>query len=109
MLFADRRFFQTVPVKSRDCVIWTIANSGAHVRELSGRHTRLSTAAGVVMHAFSLGYRSWCITRALGRNPLLRWTDRIEASVFVFPILAALPPPPVCPPPAARLYRSPPR
>ena len=50
------------------------------------------------MHAFSLRYRSSWITRAFGRNPLLRWTDRTEACVIVFAILVALAATPVCAP-----------
>jgi len=58
------------------------------------------------MHAFSLRFRSWWITRAFGRNPLLRWTDRIEAFVIVFAIVAVLAATPVCAVAGAGVYRS---
>ena len=42
------------------------------------------------MQTFTIGWgRNWCI-RALGRNPLVRATDRIEAIVAVLAILLAL-------------------
>jgi len=44
--------------------------------------------------------------RAFGRNPLLRWTDRLEACVIVFAIVAALAATPVCAAAAAGVYRS---
>jgi hypothetical protein len=58
------------------------------------------------MHVFSP--RPWFgwIAHALGRNPLLRWTDRVEAWVIVFAILAALAATPVCALAAAGVYRS---
>ena len=58
------------------------------------------------MHSFSLRYRSWWIMRAFGRNPLLRWTDRLEACVIVFAIVAALAATPVCAAAGAGVYRS---
>jgi hypothetical protein len=58
------------------------------------------------MHAFSLRDRSWWITRAFGRNPLLRWTDRTEAGVIVFAILVALAATPVCAAAGVGVYRS---
>lgn len=58
------------------------------------------------MHAFSLRNRSRWITRAFGRNPLLRWTDRTEACVIVFAILVALAAAPVCAAAGAAVYRS---
>jgi hypothetical protein len=58
------------------------------------------------MHAFSLRHRSWWITRAFGRNPLLRWTDRMEAWVIVFAILVALAAAPVCAAAGVGVYRS---
>jgi hypothetical protein len=66
----------------------------------------LSPAAGVVMHAFSLRFRSWWIPRAFGRNPLLRWTDRTEACVIVFAMLVGLAATPVCAAAGAAVYRS---
>jgi len=44
--------------------------------------------------------------RAFGRNPLLRWTDRLEACVIVFAIVAALAATPVCAAAGAGVYRS---
>ena len=44
--------------------------------------------------------------RAFGRNPLLRWTDRLEACVIVFAIVAALAATPVCVAAGAGVYRS---
>ena len=58
------------------------------------------------MHAFSLRFRSWWITRAFGRNPLLRWTDRTEAYVIVLAMLVALAATPVCAAAGAAVYRS---
>jgi hypothetical protein len=58
------------------------------------------------MHAFSLRRRMRWITRAFGRNPLLRWTDRIEAGVIVLAILVALAATPVCALAGAGVYRS---
>jgi hypothetical protein len=58
------------------------------------------------MHAFTLRYRSWWITRAFGRNPLLRWTDRLEACAIVFAIVAVLAATPVCAVAGAGVYRS---
>jgi hypothetical protein len=58
------------------------------------------------MHAFSLRDRSWWITRAFGRNPLLRWTDRTEAGVIVFAILVALAATPVCAAAGVGVYSS---
>jgi hypothetical protein len=58
------------------------------------------------MHAFSLRCRSWWVTRAFGRNPLLRWTDRTEACVIVFAILVALAATPVCAAAGIGVYRS---
>jgi hypothetical protein len=58
------------------------------------------------MRAFSLRPWFWWIAHALGRNPLLRWTDRVEAWVIVFAILVALAAAPVCALAAAGVYRS---
>jgi hypothetical protein len=58
------------------------------------------------MHAFSLRYRRRWITRALGRNPLLRWTDRTEACLIVIAILVALAATPVCAAAGLGVYRS---
>jgi hypothetical protein len=58
------------------------------------------------MHAFSLRYRSSWITRAFGRNRLLRWTDRAEACVIVFAIVVALASTPVCAAAGVGVYRS---
>jgi hypothetical protein len=58
------------------------------------------------MPGFSPGHRSWCVARAFGRNPLLRWTDRIEAWVIVFAIVAVLAATPVCAVAGAGVYRS---
>src|SRR5258708_10819939 len=58
------------------------------------------------MPGFSLGDRSWCVTHAFGRNPLLRWTDRIEAWVIVFAIVAVLAATVVCAVAGAGVYRS---
>jgi len=44
--------------------------------------------------------------RAFGRNPLLRWTDRLEACVIVFAIVVALAATPVCAVAGAGVYRS---
>jgi len=44
--------------------------------------------------------------RAFGRNPLLRWTDRLEACVIVFAIVAVLAATPVCAVAGAGVYRS---
>lgn len=45
------------------------------------------------MYVFSLRCRS---CRAFGRNPLLGWTDRVEAGVIVFAVLVALAATAVC-------------
>lgn len=58
------------------------------------------------MHAFMFRCRLWWITCAFGRNPLLRWTDRIEACVIVFAMLVALAATPVCALAGAAVYRS---
>jgi hypothetical protein len=58
------------------------------------------------MHAFLLRYRSRWITRAFGRNPLLRWTDRTEACVIVFAALVALAATLVCAAAGVGVYRS---
>jgi hypothetical protein len=58
------------------------------------------------MHAFSLRCRAWWMTRAFRRNPLLRWTDRIEACVIMFAIVAVLAATPVCAVAGAGVYRS---
>lgn len=58
------------------------------------------------MHTFSLRFRSRWISRAFGRNPLLRWTDRTEACVIVFAMLVALAAAPVCAAAGAAVYRS---
>jgi len=48
------------------------------------------------MHTFALRRRSCWVARALGRNPLLRPTDRVEACVILVAILLALVAAPVC-------------
>jgi hypothetical protein len=58
------------------------------------------------MHSFSLRCRSWWIARAFGRNPLLRWTDRTEAWVIMFAIVAVLAATPVCAAAGVGVYRS---
>ena len=58
------------------------------------------------MHSFSLRCRSRWIVRAFGRNPLLRWTDRLEACVIVFAIVAVLAVAPVCAVAGTGVYRS---
>ena len=58
------------------------------------------------MHALSFRSRFTWITYAFGRNPLLRWTDRLEAWVVVFAILVALAATPVCAIAAAGVYTS---
>jgi hypothetical protein len=58
------------------------------------------------MQAFSLRHRSRWIARAFGRNPLLRWTDRMEACVIVFAILVVLAATPVCAAAGVGVYRS---
>ena len=58
------------------------------------------------MHSFSLRCRSWWIVRAFGRNPLVRWTDRLEACVIVFAIVAVLAATPVCAVVGIGVYRS---
>ena len=58
------------------------------------------------MRVFSLRYRSWWISRAFGRNPLVRWADRTEACVIVFAILVALAATPVCAAAGVGVYRS---
>src|SRR6202048_4931893 len=66
----------------------------------------LSSAAGVVMHTLSLRFRGRWISRAFGRNPLLRWTDRTEACLIVIAILVALAAAPVCAAAGLGVYRS---
>jgi hypothetical protein len=58
------------------------------------------------MHAFSPRHRRWWITRAFGRNPLLRWTDRTEACVIVFATLVAVAATPFCAAAGVGVYRS---
>ena len=58
------------------------------------------------MHSFSLRCQRWRIARAFGRNPLLRWTDRIEAGVMVFAIVVVLAAVPVCAVAGAGVYSS---
>jgi hypothetical protein len=58
------------------------------------------------MHAFMFRRRLWWITSAFGRNPLLRWTDRIEACIIMSAIVAALVAIPLCALDGAGVYRS---
>jgi hypothetical protein len=52
--------------------------------------TRFSIGGGDEMDTFRLSFgRSW-ITRAFGRNPLLRWSDRVEALLFMLVLATAL-------------------
>jgi hypothetical protein len=55
---------------------------------------------------FVLHRRSRWISRAFGDNPLLRWTDRVEASVIVAAIVLALLVLPLCVTESAHVYRS---
>ena len=50
--------------------------------------------------------RSRWILRAFGDNPLLRWTDRVEASVTIAAIVLALLVFPLCVAESAEVYRS---
>jgi hypothetical protein len=58
------------------------------------------------MRNFLLHRRRRWIARAFGRNPLLRWTDRVEACTVLAAILLALALSPVCVAQAADVYRS---
>jgi hypothetical protein len=42
------------------------------------------------VQTFTLDVRHWRVARVFGHNPLLRWTDRIEAAVTVFVIIGSL-------------------
>lgn len=50
--------------------------------------------------------RSWWVLHAFGRNPLLRWTDRIDACVIVFGILMAITATVLCVLAGVGIYRS---
>jgi hypothetical protein len=41
-------------------------------------------AEGAVVLTFTLDPRCWWIVRSFGRNPLIRFTDRVEALVVMF-------------------------
>jgi hypothetical protein len=58
------------------------------------------------MRSFALHRRSRLILRAFGDNPLLRWTDRVEASVTLVAIVLALVVFPLCVAESAHVYRS---
>jgi hypothetical protein len=58
------------------------------------------------MHTFALQRRRWWVARAFGRNPLLRWTDRVEACAILLVILLALGAAAVCAGAAVGVYRS---
>jgi hypothetical protein len=58
------------------------------------------------MRRFTLSPRRWWVTRAFGRNPLLRLTDRIEAFVIVFAIMVVLAGAPVAGVVGAAVYGS---
>jgi hypothetical protein len=58
------------------------------------------------MHTFALRRRSCWVARALGRNPLLRPTDRVEACVILVAILLALVAAPVCAAAGVAVYGS---
>jgi hypothetical protein len=48
------------------------------------------TGGGVMMETFNLDPRRWWLARLLGRNPLLRTADRIEALVIVCAAMVSL-------------------
>ncbi len=48
------------------------------------------------METYTLDTRRWRVARIVGRNPLLRRTDRIEALVLLLALLASLAVIPVC-------------
>jgi hypothetical protein len=58
------------------------------------------------MHIFALHRPSCWVACALGRNPLLRTTDRIESCAIVFAILLALAATPVCAAAGVAVYGS---
>jgi hypothetical protein len=58
------------------------------------------------MHTLTLHGRSLWVARSLGRNPLVRWTDRIEACAILLLILAGLAVTAVCAAAAVGVYRS---
>jgi len=72
-----------------------LKTTGQTKRIKPSTHVRVNDA-GVVMHTFALRRRSCWVARALGRNPLLRPTDRVEACVILVAILLALVAAPVC-------------
>jgi hypothetical protein len=58
------------------------------------------------MHTFTLDRRSWWVARAFSRNPLVRWTDRVEACAMLLVILVAAAAAAVCVAAAVGVYRS---
>lgn len=58
------------------------------------------------MHAFIFRRRFWWIRCAFGHNPLLRWTDRVEACVIAFAVVVALAAIPLCALAGAGVYSS---
>jgi hypothetical protein len=58
------------------------------------------------MHPIGLRRRSWWVARAFGGNPLLRRTDRIEATVVVIAIIVALAVVPIAAAVGAAVYGS---
>ncbi|GAC1404118.1 MAG: hypothetical protein NVS4B6_23710 [Mycobacterium sp.] len=58
------------------------------------------------MRIFVLHRRPRWILHAFGRNPLLRWTDRVEASVVLAAIVLALVVCPLCVAESVGVYRS---
>lgn len=58
------------------------------------------------MRSFVHHRRSRWVLRAFGDNPLLRWTDRVEASVTLAAIVLALVVFPICVAESADVYRS---
>jgi hypothetical protein len=58
------------------------------------------------MHNFAIRRRRWWVVHALGRNPLLRPSDRIEACVIVVAILIALAAAPICATAGVAVYGS---
>jgi len=58
------------------------------------------------MRNFILGRRRRWVARAFGRNPLLRWTDRIEACAVLAAVVLVLAACPFCVVAGADVYRS---
>jgi hypothetical protein len=67
---------------------------------------RQSKQTGVAMRNFILGRRRRWVVRAFGRNPLLRWTDRIEACAVLAAVVLVLAACPFCVAAGADVYRS---